>query len=154
MLWWGQDRSLRKTESIPSKPPAEAPSLPISPEPKTSVIPEAPRPPNEPSAIPPQEYQLILDAIDNLEFAFRDFSTALGGNPVGTNAEITAALLGDNLKQVKLPIPAGSTRNAQGELCDPWGSPWFFHQLSGKVMEIRSAGPDRRMWNEDDIVRK
>lgn len=96
--------------------------------------------------------QLVLDAIDNLDFTFRDFSDALGGNPVGTNAEITTALLGDNLKQVKLPVPEGSTRNQTGELCDPWQTPWFFHQISGSKMQIRSAGPDRKLYTEDDFV--
>lgn len=95
----------------------------------------------------------MLDAIDNLEFTFRDFANALGGNPVGTNAEITAALLGDNAKQIKLSIPEGSTKNSQGELCDPWGTPWFFHQLSGTKMELRSAGPDRALYTDDDFVR-
>jgi len=95
---------------------------------------------------------LVFAAIDNLEFTFRDFSNALGGNPVGTNAEITSALLGDNLKQVKLPLPEGSTRNEAGELCDPWRTPWFFHQLSGSQMEIRSAGPDLEFYTADDFV--
>jgi len=103
--------------------------------------------------ISPEDQKKALDAIDNLEFTFRDFASALGGNPVGTNAEITATLLGDNLKQVKLPIPAGSSQNDQAELCDPWNSPWFFHQLSGTKMEIRSAGPDRILYTTDDFVR-
>ncbi len=105
------------------------------------------------ASISSQQRQLVLDAIDNLQFTFRDFSSAIGSNPVGTNTEITAALFGDNLKQIKLPIPEGSTRNAQRELCDPWGSPWFFHQLSGAKMEIRSAGPDRILYTTDDFVR-
>ncbi len=118
-------------------------------------MPPAGQPPTTETAtsISPQQRQLVLDAIDNLQFNFRDFSAALGSNPVGTNTEITAALLGDNLKQIKLPIPEGSTRNAQGELCDPWDSPWFFHQLSGTQMEIRSAGPDRIHYTQDDFVR-
>jgi hypothetical protein len=82
--------------------------------------------------------------------AIRDFRSSLGGNPVGTNAEITKALLGDNLKQIKIPVPTGSSLNANGELCDRWGTPYFFHQLSRDKMEVRSAGPDRRMWTPDD----
>jgi hypothetical protein len=42
--------------------------------------------------------------------------------------------------------------NARGELVDYWGTPFFFHQLSGTEMEIRSAGPDRVMWTVDDLV--
>ena len=80
----------------------------------------------------------------------RDYRTALGENPVGTNAEIMRALLGDNLKQVRIDIPPGSRLNAEGELLDRWGTPYFFHQISGKKTEIRSAGPDRTMWTADD----
>jgi hypothetical protein len=35
-------------------------------------------------------------------------------------------------------------------MCDRWGTPYFFHQVSKTEMEIRSAGPDRRMWTGDD----
>ena len=44
--------------------------------------------------------------------------------------------------------------NSQGELIDPWGTPYFFHQLSGTEMEIHSAGPDKVMWTQDDLVIK
>ena len=41
--------------------------------------------------------------------------------------------------------------NEKGELIDRWGTPFFLHQLSARQMEIRSAGPDREMWTEDDV---
>ena len=44
--------------------------------------------------------------------------------------------------------------NARGELIDNWGTPFFFHQVSGTEMEIRSAGPDMKMWTADDLVTK
>lgn len=137
---------------VAAKPAPSSPvpdGLPIpEPEPAPAVT-----PPPEPQGLTPQEVQAVRDAIDNLEFVFRDFSAALGGNPVGTNAEITAALRGDNLKQLKLDLPAGSTVSPAGELCDPWGTPWFFHQLSRTKMEIRSAGRDKVLYTEDDFVR-
>lgn len=85
---------------------------------------------------------------------FQEFRNSLGENPVGTNAEITKALLGDNLKQVRLPLPKGLSVNEAGEMCDGRGVPYFFHQLSGKEMEIRSAGADEKMWTDDDIITK
>lgn len=103
--------------------------------------------------ISPEDAEKVRDAIDNLEFTLRDFGSALGGNPVGTNAEITAALLGDNARQMKLELPAGSSLNASGELCDPWGTPWFFHQLGARKTELRSAGPDKTLYTADDFVR-
>ncbi len=92
--------------------------------------------------------------LEQIQTALRNFRTALGGNPVGNNAEITRALLGDNLKQIKIPVPPGSSVNAAGELIDRWATPYFFHQLSGTKTEIRSAGPDREMWTPDDLLRK
>jgi len=94
----------------------------------------------------------IEAALENVQFALRDYRAVLGGNPVGNNAEITAALLGDNPRQLRLPLPEGSALTPDGELADRWGTPYFFHQLSGSRMEIRSAGPDRRMWTADDGV--
>lgn len=74
------------------------------------------------------------------------------GNPVGLNAEITASLTGQNRLRLDL-IPADHPAiNEAGELCDRWGSPFVFHQISGDNMELRSAGPDRVAYTEDDVV--
>jgi hypothetical protein len=77
-----------------------------------------------------------------------------GGNPVGSNAEITQSLNGGNPKQTKFPIADGNSINDKGELTDVWGTPYFFHQLSANTTEIRSAGPDKTMWTGDDVVVK
>ncbi len=75
-----------------------------------------------------------------------------GGNPVGENAEITAALSGANPLRFAF-LPRGHRAvNARGELCDRWGTPFRFHQVSGQQMEIRSAGPDRKFLTDDDAV--
>ena len=74
------------------------------------------------------------------------------GNPVGNNAEITSALTGRNPLQLSLIPPDHPAINRSGELCDRWGTPFFFHAESASRMEIRSAGADRRMWTDDDVV--
>ncbi len=71
--------------------------------------------------------------------------------PLGTNDEITHALmdrdtLGDSA------IPASHPAIVSGSLVDRWGSPWFFHQLSAEVIEVHSAGPDRKVGTADDII--
>ena len=81
-----------------------------------------------------------------------DYHTLTGENPVGTNTEIMAAVMGKNPRQAVLGPPEGFTLNQQGELVDDWGTPYFFHQLSRDVMEIHSAGPDKIMGTADDIV--
>lgn len=155
LLWRPWEES--QADATQAGPPPPAVSTPPSLPQGGVVIEQEPPPavtaPVEPQGLSPEEVQAVRDAIDNLEFVFRDFANALGGNPVGTNAEITAALRGDNLKQLKLDMPAGSSVNPQGELCDPWGTPWFFHQLSSRKMEIRSAGKDKQLYTEDDFVR-
>lgn len=97
--------------------------------------------------VAPEEITEDLNAVDA---TIRNFQAVHGENPIGSNAEITGALLGNNLKQIKLEVPAGSQVNGQGEMCDRWGTPYFFHQVSKTEMEIRSAGPDRQMWTGDD----
>ncbi len=102
---------------------------------------------NEPPALPPQV------VVDNARLAVRDYRSAFGENPVGTNPEITAALMGKNPKNINFVTPESGLRvNEKGEMIDAYGTPFFFHQISGKEMEIRSAGPDRMMWTFDDLV--
>jgi hypothetical protein len=70
--------------------------------------------------------------------------------PLGTNDEITRALTNrESLGDATLP----DTHPAiiAGQLVDRWGSSWFFHQQSSGVIEVRSAGPDRRLFSEDDV---
>lgn len=92
--------------------------------------------------------------LENVAFLFRDYRLALSQLPTGTNAEITAALQGNNLRQLRLPIPENVHINAQGELCDAWKTPYFFHSISSSHIEIRSAGPDQIMGNADDLSTK
>lgn len=82
----------------------------------------------------------------------RDYRTIAGENPVGTNAEIMKTLMGDNPRNAVLGPPEGMSLNAEGELLDAWGTPYFFHQISADVMEIISAGPDKRRGTEDDLI--
>jgi type IV secretory pathway VirB10-like protein len=135
------------TVAVAPVAPASAPQIPAAPPQDSDAPPPAPEKPPTPA-----DQENTLRVLDNVQFALRDYRTALGGNPVGTNAEITSSLLGNNLKQVKIPLPDGSTINGAGEMCDPWGTPLFFHQQSGTKMEIRSAGPDRKMHTPDDVM--
>ena len=75
-----------------------------------------------------------------------------GGNPVGLNAEITRALTGRNRAGLALIPTNHPAIGPQGELVDRWGRPYFFHALSSRHMQVRSSGPDQRMWTGDDVV--
>jgi len=107
--------------------------------------------PVAPGGFSPTERDLVSTEIRNVQNSLRSYRDLMGENPVGNNQDITKALLGDNPRHAKLGVPAGSTLNGNGEICDRWGTPFFFHPLSGAKMEVRSAGPDRTMWTEDDL---
>ena len=98
---------------------------------------------------PDTDIHADLRVLDDVFMAYR---TNFHSDPVGTNAEITAALTGKNPLHLAVVPRDHPAINAQGELCDRWGRPFFFHQLSGTQMEIRSAGPDRKFWTDDDVV--
>lgn len=133
-------------------PPAKPQTIPAAISISETPPPKAPEPSSTPSTPPaaPQKLTPELE-IELVSMTLEDFRRSLGENPVGSNAEITASLLGDNSKNIKLPLPNGAKKNDQGELCDRWGTPYFFHQQSKTETQIRSAGPDRKMWTNDDI---
>jgi len=44
--------------------------------------------------------------------------------------------------------------NEQGQLIDRWATPLFFHVRDTSRIDIRSAGPDQKMWTPDDLNRR
>ena len=146
-------------------PAAEAEQAPLAPEPEAAAPAprsgvrrdyENPLVPAEPPGVPPPRLVEHADPeaaidFDKVQLMLRDYRALTGENPIGTNEEIMKAIMGGNPKGAQLGPPEGQKVNANGELIDRWGTPYFFHQLSKDRMEIRSAGPDRRMWNDDDL---
>ncbi len=105
-----------------------------------------------PPAEPPPAQRTPLAELRVAGRAVRGFRATIGGNPVGANAEIVRALLGANPRGTRFLDPAAVSLSPEGEMLDAWGRPVFFHQISSTLMEIRSAGPDGRMFTADDVV--
>jgi hypothetical protein len=152
---WGVFRATRTTSSVASagaKVQATEnlprPHFPLAQAASPKTAPRASKPPR----LPPAELDAPMRDLDKINLMLRDYRTLTGENPVGTNAEIMASLMGGNAKHATLGPPAGLELNDKGELIDQWGTPYFFHQLSRSHMEIRSAGPDKIMWTDDDPV--
>jgi hypothetical protein len=100
---------------------------------------------NDPSQPPERDLAIIEEAL-------AQFRRVFGRNPPGgENAEIVAGLLGGNAKQLAVIPPDLPAVNAAGELIDRWNTPFHFHPVSGSVMEVLSAGPDRALWTPDDL---
>lgn len=90
-----------------------------------------------------------LEILHNLVEFFREAND--GANPRGgLNEEIVDQLRGKNAAGIAVLSP-DYPLNPEGQLTDRWNTPYFFHAISARELEIRSAGPDRKMWTEDDV---
>jgi len=94
------------------------------------------------------------DDVENVHTMLMLMQTASKGRfaPLGLNEEFTAALTGDNPARIPFLPPDHPTINARGQLTDRWGTPYHFHPLATDRVEIRSAGPDSQLFNDDDVL--
>ena len=71
--------------------------------------------------------------------------------PIGGNEDLTACLLGQNAdRQPFLSPQHPAIRN--GMLIDRWGTAISVHPEAAQELTLRSAGPDRKMFTDDDLV--
>lgn len=92
------------------------------------------------------------EAVHSLLDHYRLAMKPKNGLPTGNHQEIVDVLLGDNAWGVPLFSPDHPALDREGQLTDPWRSPFFFHVESAENISVRSAGPDRTMWTRDDLV--
>lgn len=96
-----------------------------------------------------QDLRLMAAALDNFALLVK------GDEPLrpGANEEIAATLQGKNRVQLRFLSADTTALNSAGQLVDRWGTPLFFHARDHQRIDIRSAGPDRQMWTDDDVHR-
>ena len=147
--------------AVISRPQSWPVSTPASPAPAT--LPTGTRTPVTPlfgerilagytdSARPPE------DDLHGIARTLENFGLLVKGDnpiPLGANEEIAAALRGKNRAKLRA-LPEGHRAfNAAGQVVDRWGTPLFFYAVSRDRIDIRSAGPDQKMWTGDDLHRK
>lgn len=96
----------------------------------------------------------VEEDLDFIEEILSIYRLSFQSNPVaGDNRMVMEALLGANPGDLIVFPSDHPDINSEGELVDRWGTPYFFHALSGTEMEIFSAGPDREFNTADDIQR-
>lgn len=93
---------------------------------------------------PERDLEILADFIST-------YSRGIGGNPIGDNADITAALTGTQGHKGRV-FPQNHRAIRNGQLIDRWGTPFWFHPNSSSQMEIRSGGPDKQMFTQDDVI--
>ena len=73
---------------------------------------------------------------------------------MGLNEEYVDFLIGKNPKGIQMLPHDHPDISEKGELLDRWGTPYFFHPVSEKRVDILSAGPDRTLFTDDDVSLK
>ncbi|MGH8048839.1 MAG: hypothetical protein ACREKL_16480 [Chthoniobacterales bacterium] len=157
----------RATTSAPSESPknsgeksplaAEPSQVPLDPKRVTTLEPDANGRVVWPGAAAAadainQPGQSAREDIAAVHTVLGDYRSVFGEVPEGgLNEEITRGLRGENPKKIIFLVEKPGMLDADGALLDRWGTPYFFHKLSGKLIDLRSAGPDRKFWTKDDI---
>lgn len=100
---------------------------------------------NQVSAPPQTDIRIIEHLLDQVHTVFHEL-------PTGDHDEVVAFLRGANPRSIQYIPDEDPNLNEEGEIIDRWGTPYFFHTLSRDHIEVRSAGPDRLHWSEDDVV--
>lgn len=95
----------------------------------------------------------IQDDLEILDVLLESFRTSNGGAPPisGENEEVVAQWRGQNPHRLAFLPEHHPAINARGQLLDRWGTPFYFHPASRTQWEIRSAGPDRKLFTADDV---
>jgi hypothetical protein len=73
--------------------------------------------------------------------------------PLSANEDWAAFLRGQNAAHERFLPDSHVALNEKGQVVDRWHTPLFFHALGGDRYDVRSAGPDQKMWTTDDIHR-
>jgi hypothetical protein len=100
--------------------------------------------------LPPQnDLTLMSRLMDNSRLLLK----SAANRPLSANEDWADFLRGKNSARERLLPENHIALNSKGQLVDRWGTPLFFHALGGGRFDIRSAGPDRKLWTNDDIHR-
>ncbi|WP_269542155.1 hypothetical protein [Cerasicoccus fimbriatus] len=167
--WWlglilaiGMTWYLSRSEEVLTEPPIVVPELPTEPpsvENETEPSPVAEKGGLYRAPLNPVAARLNapdLSAQDDVANVHQLLVQMFGvwksqRRPMSLNAEFTQALTGDNPSRLAF-VPPNHPAIIDGELTDRWGQPYYFHQLSLDRIEVRSAGPDQRLYTEDDAL--
>jgi hypothetical protein len=94
-----------------------------------------------------QDVRIVEGLVQNMLQSFKTSNVP----PLGLNEEITRALTGRNPLELAFLPSTHPAINARGLLCDRWGTPFHFHPVANDRIDVRSAGPDKKLFTADDV---
>ncbi len=104
----------------------------------------------DPALPPKNDLVLMAHAISD----FLIIAKQANDRPLSANEEWSAALRGQRPGAEPWFSNSSKALDFQQLLIDRWGTPLHFHALGNKQWEIRSAGPDRKLFTGDDLMEK
>ncbi|MEO5913743.1 MAG: hypothetical protein ABIS50_05890 [Luteolibacter sp.] len=162
LLSWKVFHQKRQTSAPPVVAPQEVVPPGIVVTESSSVVP--PPPPSSGSApgdrmlgdygnpdLPPKNDMVIMARAIS---GFLTIDKQATNRPLSANEEWSAALRGLRPGTEPWISDRPPVFDPWHRLIDRWHTPLFFHALGGRQWEIRSAGPDRKPWTDDDLMEK
>lgn len=92
-----------------------------------------------------------LAALSDLVKGYLQAGLGDSARSIGFNEDLAAALT-DAAALGEAALPPDHPALRDGRVIDRWGTPWQLHPVASGVVELRSAGPDRRLYTEDDVT--
>lgn len=93
-----------------------------------------------------------LRAIDRVVSGYFSIIKEHEGFSIGGNEDLAACLRGENAYRQRFLPDNHRAFGPGGRLVDRWGTPVFVHPLAARQFELRSAGPDRELFTDDDVI--
>ncbi len=103
----------------------------------------------DPNVPPEHDLTLMARLMENSLLLLK----AAAHRPLSANEDWADLFRGRNAAREEFLPSEHIALNEKGQLIDRWQSPLFFHALGGGRYEIRSAGPDGKLWTDDDLQR-
>lgn len=137
-------------------PPMTAPTPPPFVGPEDTKEPPAPpiladrmlRDYGNDNSSPKNDLKLISKLVDSAFLLIKNRDT----REYATNEDLVLFLQGQNAYQSTYLGKTSPALNDDGQLIDRWASPLIVHPVSQKILELRSAGPDRKPYTDDDLT--
>ncbi len=129
-------------------PPTPSSSTKVNPPPAEQTISTSLETHATAQSTPLQDLQNVQELVTRFSLKNRHLNTLY----YSQNADFC-----EHLMKSAFPIPTDHPslgKDAEGRtiLLDRWGTPYLFHPLSHKLMQMRSAGPDRQPYTQDDLI--
>ena len=103
---------------------------------------------NAPDGTPQQD----VDALFGLIRQYHEALQRRAGPPIGDDADLARVLKGANPLRLVVVPATHPVFSADGRMRDRWGTPYHLHAKGRGAYEVRSAGPDKRLFTPDDVV--